>query len=207
MPGPPGFSELACGVSGPSGTYPTPQSAEAMHSPAAKPSLEIDTISLRQDGSAGSVSDPVSASNAIRMADTVPSEKLGIYDSFDALPGSYADLFEAAGKQSYFFSRSWFENLAKTTFQPHEQVQIFGLETDDLQSRPLACLVMRTPAGQKGSIFSGRGFPAPSLAGLTTHPTTLFSPLVAETVTDPKAVLSRLLSKLLTLVVCKTRLM
>jgi hypothetical protein len=125
------------------------------------------------------------------------SENLCVYESFDALPPSYETLFRSAAKRSFFFSRAWFENLAKTTLGPDEQLCIFGLETADDAAGPLACLIMRTPAGQKGSIFTGKAFGPHSLAGLTTHPTTLFSPLVAESVTDPKAVLSRLLNKIL----------
>jgi len=126
---------------------------------------------------------------------TQPEESgvLGTYSSFDALPASYSGLFSAAGEKSFFYSRAWFANLARTTLEPLAQIRLFGLETAGENATPLACLVMRSPAGQKGSIFSGRRFDAHSLAGLTTHPTTLFSPLVSESVPDPTAVLSRLL--------------
>jgi hypothetical protein len=124
----------------------------------------------------------------------VSDEKLGVYGSFDALPESYERLFREAGGKSFFFSRAWFENLAETTSRPNEKIHIAGLETAEHDATPLACLILRSPAGQKGSIFAGRRFGGHSLAGLTSHPTTLFSPLISESVADPNAVLSRLIN-------------
>ena len=73
------------------------------------------------------------------------------HEGMRALPDGYAALFEAAGRQSFFVSNSWFTNFERSVLPASQQARIYGVED---AGTPTAALVTRI-------VRRGEGFWAP----------------------------------------------
>jgi hypothetical protein len=96
--------------------------------------------------------------------------KAKLYSGLDVLPESYSDVFQAAGKHSFFLSRDWFHNFAEHIVSDPRQLRIYGVETADGQ--PLGLLPM-----VQGQQSNGLLSPS-SLESLTNYYTCYFAPIL-----------------------------
>jgi hypothetical protein len=93
-----------------------------------------------------------------------------IYDGLACLPARFDAVFDAAARESLFFSRSWFELLASTTLSRGEGVRIYALQSD--AGEPIALLLMAHASG--ATALSPR-----ALSAFANFYTPLFAPLLA----------------------------
>jgi CelD/BcsL family acetyltransferase involved in cellulose biosynthesis len=107
-----------------------------------------------------------------RREDGVVSERqvtqAKFYQRLEDLPEGYEALFSHSSRQSFFFSKPWFQNLVETGSDPGEEVRIIGVEVG---GKPAAALVGRHQA-VKGSKYGPR-----TLSSLTSFYTSLYAPL------------------------------
>ena len=105
-----------------------------------------------------------------------------LYKDLNALPASYAALFEAAARLNFYASRPWFETLAETTREAGDALQLCGLEDESGQA--VALLVARSGAG---GIAGGEGGNSRVLSGFSTMYTTHYLPVLHPTAVTPEA--------------------
>ncbi len=94
-----------------------------------------------------------------------------VYQSLDELPPSCEQLFEEAGKASFFLTLEWYRNLAGQALPEDCRARIYvAHEGDDV----LGILLMKF-AAERGSLFACR-----KLEALSNYYSSLFMPLVAS---------------------------
>jgi hypothetical protein len=81
------------------------------------------------------------ADAAARGAGVLPQTR--IYSGLQALPNSFLNLFEEAGRQSIFLELPWFQNFVQTAMAPEERARIYTAA--DPQGAPAGMLLMRSP--------------------------------------------------------------
>lgn len=97
--------------------------------------------------------------------------KVKTYPSFEALPASYAALFQQGSQEWYDFSLPWFLNFAHTALDEGDKIQIYGVEGDTSPETPFAALATRYKE-------RSAGFLSPAvLSSLSNFYTITFSPL------------------------------
>lgn len=106
------------------------------------------------------------------------------YDSLDALPSAYDDLFAAASQTSLYLGKGWFETFARTTLAAGEQMRLCSAEAAD--GRPLALLVTRTARSGNANVLSS----------MTNFYTMEFAPLLRDGAAPPSEALQALASGL-----------
>lgn len=116
-----------------------------------------------------------------------------VYYSFDELPDRYQEIFAATGKNDFFLSNEWFQNLASTALEPGVELRLYGVEDDAKEGLPLALLIACSPAGRDGSKFEGWRLGPRTVSGLTNYQSIEFGPLLSEEVTNPAAPMSELI--------------
>ncbi len=104
-----------------------------------------------------------------------------VYDSFDALPACYGDLFDHMAGVNFSTSRLWFETFQRTAMQEDAALRLYGVEAEG-ESGPEArgLLVAQTPAARRGAVLRDRYIGRHSLSGLTGYQTYLFAPLLRD---------------------------
>jgi ribosomal protein S18 acetylase RimI-like enzyme len=117
-----------------------------------------------------------------------------VYAGLGELPESYLHFFRNLGNENFFLSLDWFQNLVSTALDPGATLRLYAVERDDADATPLVVLVARTPAGQNGSIFSGRWIGRHTLAGMTNYQSIEFAPLISRGLEDPSGPLQQLVS-------------
>jgi hypothetical protein len=95
-----------------------------------------------------------------------------IYSCWQDLPASYGALFARAGATDFCLGRPWFESLAATILEAGEQLAIAGIDAEDAEAAPLACLVGRHR--ERDPAFLG----ARSFSSLSNYYTLRYAPLV-----------------------------
>lgn len=60
------------------------------------------------------------------------------------MPSEYDQLFQDAGKQSYFHSKPWFKNFINTAIDPGDEPRIYGAKVDNEDITPNCVLMMRS---------------------------------------------------------------
>lgn len=105
-----------------------------------------------------------------------------LYKDLNALPAGYTALFEAAGGESFYASRPWFQTLADTTRETGDELYLYGLEQEGAETA-LGLLVARSGAGAAAGLPAGD---SRSLAGFSTMYTTQFLPVIHPNAVTPE---------------------
>jgi Acetyltransferase (GNAT) domain len=74
-----------------------------------------------------------------------------VYENFEELPSSYERLFNDAGEQSFFLTRPWFENFARTALDPGAAVRIYGITTSDKSDPSGMFVALASPHGYRAA--------------------------------------------------------
>lgn len=106
-----------------------------------------------------------------------------VYSSFDELPGFYRALSDEAGRTSFYFTESWFRNLAETAMDAGDSLRLYGIERNSPRG-PQALALLPTRELRDSREF-GR---SRVLTGLTAPYTTLFGPMLASPASEIEAI-------------------
>ena len=117
-----------------------------------------------------------------------------VYQRLDDLPPEYDQFFARMAKQSFFFSRAWFENLVQTTLEQNANLRLYAVETHQDNLTPQALLIMQTPAGQNGSRFQNWWARNSSMAGFTNFQSHTHTLLLPESTPNATEVLRKLIA-------------
>src|SRR5882724_5577416 len=101
------------------------------------------------------------------------SPHVRIYSGLEELPESFLNLFEQAGRESFFLSLPWFHNFTKTAMAPADRVRIYAAAS--AQETPAGMLLMRSP-GYSDSFSSPR-----KLEALSNYYSCFYAPHLART--------------------------
>lgn len=95
-----------------------------------------------------------------------------IFDSFDAIPGTFEHLLNVTAKESPFLSRVWFENFTDTISVDGALIRIYAVESDTGEA--IALLPMKAGEGAR------RRFARHCISSLSNFYTPLFSLLTCD---------------------------
>jgi|RhiMetdeSRZDD1v2_1073273.scaffolds.fasta_scaffold180854_2 CelD/BcsL family acetyltransferase involved in cellulose biosynthesis len=98
--------------------------------------------------------------------------KAKLYSGLDVLPESYADVFRAGGRLSFFLSRDWFQNFAEHIVSDSRELRIYGVETGE--GHGVAALPMIRKRQSNGVLSLA------SLESLANYYTCYFEPVVRD---------------------------
>lgn len=97
--------------------------------------------------------------------------RVTMFESLGALPDRYQQLFELAGRESFFQSWHWYSHLIDTIGTDTEKLRIYGAEKDDSTKSPVAALILRELVERPGI------FPTRTLKSFTNFYSYSFSPI------------------------------
>jgi hypothetical protein len=87
----------------------------------------------------GQITAEAPADLTVHAAGVLPHVR--VYSGLEALPESFLNLFEEAGRQSIFLALPWFQNFVQTAMAPEDRVRIYAAA--DAQGIPAGMLLMR----------------------------------------------------------------
>ena len=119
-----------------------------------------------------------------------------IYDGFDCLPAEYDQFFNQMAQQSFFHSRPWFENLARTTLENGARLRLYAVEAIREKRSPQALLVTTNPAAQNGARIRGWWVGKSSIAGFTNYQSYTHTLLLPDSTANTAEVTRALVSKI-----------
>jgi hypothetical protein len=131
------------------------------------------------------------------VARTIPQSdnlKVRVYVRLDDLPCEYDQFFEQMAAQSFFFSRPWFDNLARTTLENNTRLRLYAVESETPDLTPKALLITTTPAAQNGAKIRGWWVRSSSLAGFTNYLSHTHTLLLPECTADTTELIQQIIS-------------
>jgi CelD/BcsL family acetyltransferase involved in cellulose biosynthesis len=113
------------------------------------------------------------------------------YDRLEALSPEYESFFSENGAESFFLSLPWFRNFCRTALDPGDELRIFAGKATHTGCAPVAVLLARFQRETK------LRFAPRTLYGLSNFYTSLYAPLLSQSLSSPTAVesLVRAISK------------
>jgi Acetyltransferase (GNAT) domain len=120
--------------------------------------------------------------------------KVRVYVRLDDLPCEYDQFFEQMAAQSFFFSRPWFDNLARTTLENNTRLRLYAVESETPDLTPKALLITTTPAAQNGARIRGWWVRSSSLAGFTNYLSHTHTLLLPEPTADTAVLIQKIIS-------------